>query len=328
MPDPIKVHPQALNESRHIGAGTRLWAFAHVLPGARIGRDCNLCDHVFIENDVVLGDRVTVKSGVQLWDGLRVGDDVFIGPNATFTNDPFPRSRKHLSRYPQTVLEAGCSIGANATILPGITIGRQAMVGAGAVVTQAVPAFAIVAGNPARITGYAGASARLRDETALPPRASDSGYERIRTQVRGVNLHRLPFHGDMRGDLCVGEHGPGQAVPFAVKRHFLVFNVPSPEVRGQHAHLRCHQMLFCLHGSCRVVADDGRNRAEFTLDDRRVGLHLPPLTWALQYRYTSDAVVLVLASHAYDPDDYVRNYDDFLKRVARRCKPGRTGRSE
>ena len=148
------VHPQGICESRSVGNGTKVWAFAHVLPGAIIGQDCNICDHVFIENDVVLGDRVTVKSGVQLWDGLRVGNDVFIGPNATFTNDFFPKSRQRPSRFARTTLEEGCSIGANATILPGILIGRNAMVGAGAVVTRSVPPNAIVHGNPARIRGY------------------------------------------------------------------------------------------------------------------------------------------------------------------------------
>ena len=147
-------HPRALVESTEIGPGTRVWAFAHVLPGARIGRDCNICDHTFIENDVVIGDRVTVKCGVQLWDGLRIGDDVFIGPNATFTNDPSPRSKQHLDEVLETVLEKGCSIGANATLLPGITIGEGAMVGAGAVVTRSVPPNAVVVGNPARIVRY------------------------------------------------------------------------------------------------------------------------------------------------------------------------------
>src|SRR5687767_15956360 len=127
------VHPKALCESEHLGDNTRVWAFAHVLPGARIGRDCNICDHVFIENDVVIGDRVTVKCGVQVWDGLRIEDDVFIGPNATFANDPFPRSRKRPEHFTPTLVQNGASIGANATILPGVTIGRGAMVGAGAV---------------------------------------------------------------------------------------------------------------------------------------------------------------------------------------------------
>src|SRR5678815_963753 len=147
-------HPGALVESDRIGAETRVWAFAHILPGAVLGGGCNVCDHVFIENDVTIGNRVTIKCGVQLWDGIRIEDDVFIGPNATFTNDRAPRSNQHLSEYPLTILRKGCSIGANATILPGVTIGQSAMVGAGAVVTRDVPAFAIVTGNPARISGY------------------------------------------------------------------------------------------------------------------------------------------------------------------------------
>src|SRR2546421_7251256 len=111
-------HAQAIVESKSIGEKTRIWAFAHILSGAKIGRDCNICDHTFIENDVVVGDRVTIKCGVQLWDGLRVEDDVFISPNATFTNDRYPRSKQYLAEYPQTIIRRGASIGANATILP------------------------------------------------------------------------------------------------------------------------------------------------------------------------------------------------------------------
>lgn len=147
------VHEKALVESTTIGAATRIWAFVHVLPQAVIGADCNICDHVFIENDVIIGDRVTVKCGVQLWDGLRVEDDVFIGPNATFTNDLYPRSKQPF-RLLVTRLEQGATIGANATILPGLTIGSQSMVAAGAVVTKDVPPRALVAGNPARIIRY------------------------------------------------------------------------------------------------------------------------------------------------------------------------------
>lgn len=150
-PDRVFVHAQGINESANVGARTRIWAYAHVLPGARIGADCNICDHTFIENDVVIGDRVTVKSGVSLWDGLRIEDDVFIGPSAAFTNDRFPRSKQYPDQFPVTTLRRGASIGANATILPGLTIGEYAMIGAGAVVTRDVPAGAVVVGNPGRI---------------------------------------------------------------------------------------------------------------------------------------------------------------------------------
>lgn len=148
-------------QSASIGDNTRIWQFVVILQGARIGSDCNICSHCLIENDVVIGDRVTVKSGVQLWDGLRVEDEVFIGPNAAFANDRWPRSKQYPETFLKTVLRRGASIGANATILPGITVGERAMIGAGAVVTRSVPAYAIVIGNPARVIGYADAEGQL-----------------------------------------------------------------------------------------------------------------------------------------------------------------------
>ena len=148
------LHPLADVQSPHIGEGTRVWQFVVILKQARIGRDCNIAAHCFIENDVQVGDRVTVKCGVQLWDGLRVADDVFIGPNVTFTNDRFPRSRQWPERFATTCIERGASIGAGAVILPGLVIGEKAMVGAGAVVTRDVPPRALVLGNPARIVRY------------------------------------------------------------------------------------------------------------------------------------------------------------------------------
>ncbi len=148
-------HPNAIVEpGASIGAGTRVWAFVHILHKAIIGEECNICDHVFIENDVQVGNRVTIKCGVQLWDGVRLEDDVFVGPNATFTNDIFPRSKQYPSEFLKTVIRKGASIGANATILPGLEVGEHALVGAGAVVTRSVPPYAIVTGNPARIRGY------------------------------------------------------------------------------------------------------------------------------------------------------------------------------
>ena len=149
------VHPNALVEpGAAIGARTRVWAFAHVLPDAVIGDDCNICDQTFIEGNVRVGSRVTIKCGVYLWDGVTIEDDVFIGPAAVFTNDLTPRSKQYPQEYVKTLLHQGCSIGANATILPGITIGCWAMVGAGAVVTKAVPDYALVIGFPARQVGW------------------------------------------------------------------------------------------------------------------------------------------------------------------------------
>lgn len=151
---PPFVHPAAICESLAIGSDTRIWAFVHILPGAKIGEDCNICDHVFVENDVIVGDRVTIKSGVQLWDGVRLEDDVFVGPNVTFTNDPFPRSKQQPEAYSRTIVRQGASLGANCTILPGVTVGMSAMVGAGAVVSRDVPDFAVVVGNPARVVRF------------------------------------------------------------------------------------------------------------------------------------------------------------------------------
>ncbi|MHB8744557.1 MAG: WxcM-like domain-containing protein [Sulfuricaulis sp.] len=302
------VHELGRCESAQVGDGTRVWAYAHILPGARVGRECNICDHVFVENDVVIGDRVTIKCGVQLWDGLRVDDDAFIGPNATFTNDHFPRSKQRPEKYAVTYVERGASIGANATILPGLTIGQHAMVGAGAVVTRSVPPFAIVIGNPARIVGYVDGQTRsIAAGTATVPLASPGVTE---TGVRGVTLHRMKHVHDMRGNLTAGEFP--RDIPFEVKRYFIVHDVPSAETRGEHAHRECHQFLICVHGSCAVVADDGTRREEFILDSPDLGIHLPPLTWGIQYKYSADAVLLVFASQHYAAADYVRSYEEFI----------------
>lgn len=149
------IHALADVQSSAIGAGTRIWQFVVVLPNARIGQDCNICSHCLIENDVVIGDRVTVKSGVQLWDGLRVDDDVFIGPNVTFTNDKHPKSGNVNFKLLSTRIESGVSIGGGSTLLPGVLIGAGATVGAGAVVTKDVPPGATVIGNPARAISQA-----------------------------------------------------------------------------------------------------------------------------------------------------------------------------
>lgn len=289
-----------------MGDGTRIQAFAHVLPGAKIGRDCTIGDHTFIANDVEIGDRVTIHCGVQLWDGVTLEDDVLIGPNATFTNDRFPRSNQQPERLLPTLVKRGASIGANATILPGITIEEQVMVGAGAVVTRNVPRNAVVAGNPARIISYAGARRPAAPSISAAP--AETGPEE--TRVEGVILRRLPVAPDLRGTLSFGE--VSRHIPFEIRRYFLVFDVSSEQVRGEHAHRTFHQFLICVHGRCCVVADDGLHSQEFVLDSPNIGLYIPPMTWAVQYKYSRDGVLLAFASDLYDPSDYIRDYAEFL----------------
>ncbi|WP_369139996.1 WxcM-like domain-containing protein [Modestobacter versicolor] len=300
------VHERGLCETTDVGAGTRIWAFAHVLPGARLGADCNICDHVFIENDVVVGDRVTVKCGVQLWDGVRLGNDVFVGPNVTFTNDRFPRSKVYPETFAQTVVQDGASLGANSTILPGLTIGRDALIGAGTVVTKDVPPNAIVVGNPGRIVGYAGADAPR-------PLAAASSTPETADPSTGFRLQRLRKAIDMRGSLVATEFGD---LPFVPQRAFLVFDVPSKEVRGEHAHRACEQFLVCVSGSVNVLADDGTNRQEFVLDDPSIGIHLKAMTWGTQYKYSPGTVLMVFASLPYDDADYIRDYEEFRELVS------------
>lgn len=151
----VFIHPQALvDPGATVGPGSRIWAFAHLVKGSVVGEDCNICDHTFVEGKVRIGNRVTLKCGVYLWEGTTVEDDVFVGPNATFTNDLRPRSKQYPSEFCKTILKQGCSIGAQATILPGLEVGRWAMVGAGAVITRSVPDFALVVGNPGRLRGW------------------------------------------------------------------------------------------------------------------------------------------------------------------------------
>lgn len=301
------VHPNGLCESTNIGAGTRVWAFAHILPGATVGQDCNICDGVFVENDVAVGDRVTVKCGVQLWDGITIGNDVFIGPNATFTNDRFPRSRVWPEAFQRTIVEDGASIGANATILPGIRIGKDAMIGAGSVVTRDVPARGVVIGNPARLIRYADTQVVESAETV---KSTTSSHASMTSRVSGVALVELVQAIDLRGTLIAAE--VDSHIPFIPQRVFTVSGVSSAEIRGEHAHRQCAQFLICVAGSVSAIADDGKAREEYLLDRPNLGLYMPPMIWGTQYKYSSDAVLLVLASHPYESSDYIRTYEDFL----------------
>jgi UDP-2-acetamido-3-amino-2,3-dideoxy-glucuronate N-acetyltransferase len=172
--EPPFIHSHALVESEYIGPGTRIWAFAHVLRGAVIGTDCNICDHSYIDEDVVIGDRVTIKGQLAIIDGMRIEDDVFIGPNVTFTNDRFPRSRQGSWQCETMVIGRGASIGAGAVFVPGVSVGEGAMVGAGAVVTKDVPPFTVVVGNPARVVREVTEAERVPDQASLTPMPSSA----------------------------------------------------------------------------------------------------------------------------------------------------------
>jgi acetyltransferase-like isoleucine patch superfamily enzyme len=148
----IFKHEKSICETDEIGSGTRIWAFTHILSDVVIGKNCNICDHVFIESGVRIGDNVTIKSGVQLWAGTTIEDDVFIGPNVTFTNDKYPKSRNSNFDLLKTIIRKNSSIGANSTILPGLEIGPGSIVGAGAVLTKNLPPDSLAVGNPAKIT--------------------------------------------------------------------------------------------------------------------------------------------------------------------------------
>jgi UDP-2-acetamido-3-amino-2,3-dideoxy-glucuronate N-acetyltransferase len=298
------IHPLSDIQSSQIGEGTRIRQYCVVLPDAKIGADCVIGSGVFIENDVVVGDRVTIQFGVQLSDGARVSNDVFIGPNVTITNNLMPRSRELPRELLKTVIRQGASIGANATILPGLTIGRHALIGAGAVVTRDVPAHAIVMGNPGRITGYNHETAHASHSEAV---------EFTGEPMKGVSFVHLTAVSDMRGDLLAVELA--RQVPFPVQRVFHVMNVPSHHIRGEHAHKECHQLLVCLQGSITVGADNGTERKEWVLDRPDIGIHLHPMVWGIQYHYTKNAVLAVYASHAYDAQDYIRDYEEYTQSI-------------
>jgi UDP-2-acetamido-3-amino-2,3-dideoxy-glucuronate N-acetyltransferase len=301
------IHASAEVKSEAIGLGTSIWQFVLVFPRATIGADCIIHSHCVVEDDVVIGDRVTVQSGVQLWNGLRIGNDVFIGPNATFTNDRISPEVRLL----ETVVESGASIGSGAVIQAGVRICANAVITAGAVVTRSVPPGAIVEGSPASIIGYVGAE--RSDHDNVPVHMGGRPQPMEVTLVRGVTVHHFSVISDLRGDLIVGEFQ--KQIPFTPMRYFMVFGVPSREIRGEHAHYTCHQFLVCVRGNCSVVADDGKSRVEVGLDTSQKGLYLPPMTWGIQYKYSPDAVLLVFASHHYDGGDYIRDYDEFLALV-------------
>lgn len=301
------IHPTSLVLTKDIGVNTSVWQFCVISEGVKIGDDCNICSHCFIEEGVTLGDRVTIKNGVQLWTGLHIESDVFVGPNVSFCNDRVPRSKQHPERYLITTVQTGASIGAGAVILPGLTIGHNALVGAGAVVTRNVPANATVTGNPAKIINFDGAKRTL----IAPGQQGSSEPSLIGRKASLLSFDRFL---DSRGQLTA--LSIARSIPFAIRRMFFVSNVPNNAARGNHAHRTCHQFLICTQGQVDVSLDDGQERFVITLTSPSMGLHVPPLVWGVQYNYSRDACLLVLASDEYDPGDYINDYIEFKRLVS------------
>lgn len=253
----------------------------YISPEATVAQDCVIGAYVFIPSNALIASGVRIESNVAF-----AGRDGAARP-ITINRD--------------------VTIGAGATIVGSITIGAGARILPGAVVTRDLPENAIVSGNPAAIVGYVDTLVPMVDVASNPqpnpPRIMPTG-------IGKVNVHHFPLITDIRGSLTVGEFD--REIPFVPLRYFMVFDVPSSETRGEHAHRVCHQFLICVRGGCAVLVDDGSQRTEIALTGPTMGVHLPPMTWGTQYKYTRDAILLVFASHRYDSGDYIRRYDEFL----------------
>ena len=269
-------------------------------PNAQIGPNCHLQGHITVEAGAVL------KGGITLIGDVVVGRNSILEPGVCVA-DPTPGQSRE---FDAIRLGAEVHVGAGAILMKGVNIGRHAWIAPGTVVVRNIPSHAIVGGNPATISGYLGDSTyERRNASIVVPRSETAGV--YPSLVQGVTVHHYPRIRDLRGDLSIGEFN--RNVPFQPKRYFIVYDVPSAETRGEHAHRQCHQFLICVAGSVSVVVDDGTRREEVLLDRPNIGLLIPAGVWGIQYKYSANGTLLVFASEYYDTSDYIRNYDDFLK---------------
>ena len=259
--------------------------------------------------DFVLGAGCSVGAYAFIGPGCVAEDNVQIGARATVLA-PEPTSDVAAQRL---LVQSGATIGAGAVVCGANVIGRGARIEPGAVVTSDVPPHAVVAGNPAHVTGYVSAAAG-----GAPGRPIEMVHapKEVGAVVlpNGVSVIRFPEVIDLRGQLTFGEVD-GQ-LPFAVDRFFLVYGVASQELRGEHAHRSCHQLIIATTGAVSVLTDNGSELIEVRIDEPTIGVHLPPMVWGVQFRHTADAVLMVLASDRYDADDYIRDYDEFIREVS------------
>jgi UDP-2-acetamido-3-amino-2,3-dideoxy-glucuronate N-acetyltransferase len=271
-----------------VGAGSHVGIGCILRDGVRVGENCRIGDYVLVEGEVEISDGVEIESYSHIRGPVTMGMHVRVGSHSCVGGP----------HEGMIEIQMSATIGAHATIMSPVRVGEFAIVEAGAVVMKNVPSNAVVAGNPAKIVRY--------HQAASGPTLS--GYPReaegiTTTSIPGVNIFHMPVFEDLRGNLSVGEIG--KHIPFEVKRYFLTFEVESEQARGEHAHRT-------LHGRVHILADNGQVREEFILDRPNVGLHLPPMIWGVQYRFSPGAVLLVLCSDLYDPGDYIRDYSSFL----------------
>ena len=259
--------------------------------------------------DFVLGAGCSVGAYAFIGPGCVAEDNVQIGARATVLA-PEPTSDVAAQRL---LVQSGATIGAGAVVCGANVIGRGARIEPGAVVTSDVPPHAVVAGNPSHVTGYVSAAAG-----GAPGRPIEMVHAPAEVGAvvlpNGVSVIRFPEVIDLRGQLTFGEVD-GQ-LPFAVDRFFLVYGVASQELRGEHAHRSCHQLIIATTGAVSVLTDNGSELIEVRIDEPTIGVHLPPMVWGVQFRHTADAVLMVLASDRYDADDYIRDYDEFIREVS------------
>ena len=278
-----------------------------IAPSASLGAGCT------VDGGVRLGERVQLAAGVLVSGPAVLEEAVQVGAGARLIARRGSEPQVATPDDTPLCVQRGAHIEAGALLMGPITIGAGALVRAGSVVTQSVPPHAVVEGAPARITGYVDAG-QQQPSAVLQASSAFAAGQAVRALGVGqgagaVQLHHMKRVQDMRGDLSVGEFA--HDIPFEAQRYFLVYNVPSEHTRGAHAHKQCHQFLICVAGSCAVVVDDGHQRAEVLLDAPHLGLYMPPMIWGTQYKYSPGAVLLVYASHRYDPDDYIREYEQF-----------------
>lgn len=267
---------------------------------AAIGPYCHLT------GNIAIGCGTHLVAGITLVGPVVIGRNCIIESNVSVTSmDPL-----NAEQHAKITIGDNCVIGAGSILAKGINIGPNAQVAPGTIVTRNVPPHALVSGNPIKITGYANLPSSMGPPKFEHSKNHPSTMLAV-SAVRGVTLTKFPRARDLRGDLSVGEFE--RNIPFIPKRYFVVFDVPSTETRGEHAHRKCEQFLICIGGSVSVIVDDGDHREEIELDSPDIGLYIPPRVWGLQYKYSANATLLVFASDYYDPDDYIRDYQQFLQ---------------